>query len=53
VGVLGDLMLVRARLIDGVDMHDDAAEKAYVVQELVADLLGWRATLPENATTTN
>src|SRR5262245_44298979 len=33
-------MIVLARLIGGVDMHDDAAEVAHVVQELVADLLG-------------
>jgi hypothetical protein len=40
VDVLGDLMIVRARLIGGVDIHDDAAEVAHVVEELVADLLG-------------
>jgi hypothetical protein len=40
VDMLGDLMIVRPRLIGGVDMHDDAAEVAHVVEELVADLLG-------------
>jgi hypothetical protein len=40
VDVLGDLMMVLARLIGGVHVYDDAAEVAHVVQELVTDLLG-------------
>ena len=35
-----DLMIVLACFIGGVDVHDDAAEIAHVVEELMADLLG-------------
>ena len=35
-----DLMIVLACFIGGVDVHDDAAEVAHMVEELVADLLG-------------
>jgi hypothetical protein len=45
VDVLGDLMIVLARLIGGGDVRDDTAEVAHVVEELIADLLGDGKTL--------
>ncbi len=38
VGVLGDLMILLAGFIHGIDMHGDSTEIAHLVEEMVADL---------------
>ena len=40
VDVFGDAVMLRACLIERVDMHADLTEIAHVMEELMADLCG-------------
>jgi hypothetical protein len=40
VGMVGDAVMLRTRLIQWVDVHADLVERAHVVKELMTDFLG-------------